>query len=151
MTVNDTTNSLTTKIIFGNNRKPQDQFNYRNMGDESAIFDPNADLPFRVDDYDEYTAFDKTSVLSSPAILTMLVSPFIVAKKSVKVVMCTLNQVCTAILLCWILLLCIRAALLQKICSDLNTLSDSMIFFRLVLPSSTRSLIKQKDAEWSIG
>jgi len=59
MTVNDTTNSLTTKIIFGNNRKPQDQFNYRFMGDESTIFDPNADLPFRVDDYDEYTAFDK--------------------------------------------------------------------------------------------
>ena len=59
MTVNDTTNSLTTKIIFGNNRKPQDQFNYRFMGDKSTIFDPNADLPFRVDDYDEYTAFDK--------------------------------------------------------------------------------------------
>lgn len=59
MTVNDTTNSLTTKIIFGNNRKPQDQFNYRFMGDESQIFDPNADLPFRVDDYDEFTAFDK--------------------------------------------------------------------------------------------
>lgn len=59
MTVNDTTNSLTTKIILGNNRKPQDQFNYRFMGDESTIFDPNADLPFRVDDYDEYTAFDK--------------------------------------------------------------------------------------------
>lgn len=33
MTVNDTTNSLTTRIIFGRNRKPQDQFNYRNMGD----------------------------------------------------------------------------------------------------------------------
>lgn len=32
-TVNDTTNSLTTKIIFGNNKNPQDQFNYRNMGD----------------------------------------------------------------------------------------------------------------------
>lgn len=32
-TVNDTTNSLTTKIIFGSNRKPQDQFNYRNMGE----------------------------------------------------------------------------------------------------------------------
>lgn len=31
MKVNDTTNSLTTKIIFGNNRKPQDQFNYRNL------------------------------------------------------------------------------------------------------------------------
>lgn len=31
MTVNDTTNSLTTKIIFGNNRKPQDKFNYRDL------------------------------------------------------------------------------------------------------------------------
>ena len=33
MTVNDTTNMLTTRIIFGNERKPQDQFNYRNMGE----------------------------------------------------------------------------------------------------------------------
>lgn len=32
-TVNDTTNSLTTKVIFGNNRKPQDQFHYRNLAD----------------------------------------------------------------------------------------------------------------------
>ena len=32
-TVNDTTNSLTTKIIFGKERKPQASFNYRNMGD----------------------------------------------------------------------------------------------------------------------
>lgn len=31
MTVNDTTNSLTTRIIFGTNRKPQDEFNYRDM------------------------------------------------------------------------------------------------------------------------
>lgn len=38
MTVNDTTNSLTTKIIFGNNRKPQDQFNYRNMAGEPTIY-----------------------------------------------------------------------------------------------------------------
>ena len=30
-TVNDTTNSLTTKIIFGNNRKPQSSFNYRDL------------------------------------------------------------------------------------------------------------------------
>lgn len=37
MTVNDTTNSLTTRIIFGNNRMPQTQFNYRNMGDISQI------------------------------------------------------------------------------------------------------------------
>ena len=33
MTVNDTTNSLTTRIIFGNERNPQGQFNYRDMGD----------------------------------------------------------------------------------------------------------------------
>ena len=31
MTVNDTTNSLTTKIIFGNNKKPQGEFCYRDM------------------------------------------------------------------------------------------------------------------------
>ena len=33
MTVNDTTNSLTTRIIFGKNRKPQSQFEYRDMGE----------------------------------------------------------------------------------------------------------------------
>lgn len=30
---NDTTNSLTTKIIFGNERKPQHKFNYRNLAE----------------------------------------------------------------------------------------------------------------------
>lgn len=33
LTVNSTTNSLTAKIIFGNNRKPQSSFNYRNLGE----------------------------------------------------------------------------------------------------------------------
>lgn len=37
LTVNDTTNTLTTRIIFGGNRNPQDQFNYRDMGDESQV------------------------------------------------------------------------------------------------------------------
>lgn len=32
-TVNDTTNSLTTKVIFGNNRNPQSEFNYRDMAE----------------------------------------------------------------------------------------------------------------------
>ena len=61
MTVNDTTNSLTTKIIFGNNKKPQSQFNYRDMGDVSQIYDPEGDLPFTMGpkDFDEYTVFDK--------------------------------------------------------------------------------------------
>ena len=31
VSVNDTTNSLSTKIIFGNDRKPQSQFNYRDL------------------------------------------------------------------------------------------------------------------------
>ena len=39
MTVNDTTNSLTTRIIFGSNRKPQDQFNYRDMSDMTGVID----------------------------------------------------------------------------------------------------------------
>jgi len=53
MTVNDTTNALTTKIIFGNNRKPQDQFNYRNMGEmteDNVLYNELGD---------EYTVFDE--------------------------------------------------------------------------------------------
>lgn len=62
LTVNDTTNSLTTRIIFMGNRTPQDQFNYRDMGDESQIHDPDADIPFTMGPYDfdeYYTVFDK--------------------------------------------------------------------------------------------
>lgn len=33
MTVNDTTNSLTQRIVFGNNRKPQSEFHYRNLAE----------------------------------------------------------------------------------------------------------------------
>lgn len=33
MTVNDTTNTLTQRIIFGNNRKPQSEFHYRNLAE----------------------------------------------------------------------------------------------------------------------
>lgn len=51
-TVNNTTNSLTTKIIFGSNRHPQDQFNYRDLGEVS-----NEDtIP---EGFDEYTRFNK--------------------------------------------------------------------------------------------
>lgn len=52
MTVNDTTNTLTTQIIFGSDKKPQSKFNYRNMGDASkgirvgGLYDP------------EFTMFD---------------------------------------------------------------------------------------------
>lgn len=40
MTVNDTTNTLTTRIIFGNNRKPQNEFCYRDMSQPVAELDP---------------------------------------------------------------------------------------------------------------
>lgn len=52
MTVNDTTNSLTTRIIFGNERKPQSQFNYRDMGEVSS----DDIIP---EGFDEYTRFNK--------------------------------------------------------------------------------------------
>lgn len=48
-TVNDTTNSLSAKFVFGKNRKPQDQFNYRDMGDVNQIEEFG----------DDYNAFDK--------------------------------------------------------------------------------------------
>ena len=38
---NDTTNSLTTKIIFGNERKPQHKFHYRNLAE--PVFDLDED------------------------------------------------------------------------------------------------------------
>lgn len=37
MTVNDTTNTLTTRIIFGKNRRPQSDFQYRNLAE--PVFD----------------------------------------------------------------------------------------------------------------
>ena len=61
MTVNDTTNSLSARIIFGSNRKPQDQFNYRNMGDPSAVterFVFTKDNKFYHEIGDEFTVFD---------------------------------------------------------------------------------------------
>lgn len=63
MTVNDTSNSLTTRIIFGTERRPQSQFNYRFMGDlsdadqsKSADMIKKAGLVGKVDL--EFTRFD---------------------------------------------------------------------------------------------
>lgn len=50
--VNDTTNSLTTKIIFGKERNPQKEFNYRDLGEVC-----NDD--YIPDGFDEYTRFNK--------------------------------------------------------------------------------------------
>jgi len=66
MTVNDITNSLTTKIIFGTERHPQSSFNYRNMGDMSCEAETGSLVCTRngqtfVYDPDEWTRFDKNS------------------------------------------------------------------------------------------
>ena len=61
MTVNDTTNSLTTRIIFGDNKNPQSEFNYRDLGDESLIDEPTMfdDLDLFIGQCDPtYTKFD---------------------------------------------------------------------------------------------
>ncbi len=67
MSVNDTTNSLTTRIIFGTNRNPQSQFNYRDMGDVSqndkdivaSAFPREKDVESEIDPDWEYAIFDK--------------------------------------------------------------------------------------------
>ena len=62
MTVNDTTNSLTTRIIFEGNKNPQNEFNYRDMGDISQIVEPAIfdDLDNFVGQCDPtYTKFDR--------------------------------------------------------------------------------------------
>ena len=41
MSVNDTTNALTTKIIFGREKKPQGKFCYRNMAEPVKELDPD--------------------------------------------------------------------------------------------------------------
>lgn len=62
MLPNDTTNSLSTRIIFGKEKHPQSQFNYRDMGDTSIpthpwVWPPEKDLPFK-SPCDEYNLFD---------------------------------------------------------------------------------------------
>ena len=53
---NDTTNQLSTKFIFGDNKSPQSEFNYRNMGDVS---DSEIDISLNDRGIDpEYTRFD---------------------------------------------------------------------------------------------
>lgn len=59
LTPNDTTNSQSTRLIFGTNRHPQNDFNYRNLGDPDVTIDKNAhaELRKRVKDK-EYFLFD---------------------------------------------------------------------------------------------
>ena len=61
MSVNDTTNSLTTRIIFGSNRKPQSEFNYRNLGqaEETPPWEEQFDILPDLGLDTEFTKFQK--------------------------------------------------------------------------------------------
>lgn len=58
LSVNDTTNGQTTRIIFGRDRNPQAEFNYRNMGDLSDASDIYDEEIRRLGLDPEYTKFD---------------------------------------------------------------------------------------------
>ena len=47
MTVNNTTNALSTKFIFGDNEKPQSQFHYRNLADPVLELEPDTEAFLR--------------------------------------------------------------------------------------------------------
>lgn len=47
MSVNDTTNTLTGRILFGTNRKPQGAFNYRNLAEPVYELDPDTEAFLR--------------------------------------------------------------------------------------------------------
>jgi energy-coupling factor transporter ATP-binding protein EcfA2 len=49
MSVNDTTNTLSTKIVFGNNKKPHDDFNYRDMS--QPVYYPDEIMSGPQDDF----------------------------------------------------------------------------------------------------
>lgn len=55
MTVNDTTNSLTTRLIFGKDKSPQDQFNYRDLSKPVA---PDPAIMARYGENRTYRIFD---------------------------------------------------------------------------------------------
>lgn len=61
-TVNDTTNTLTTRLIFGKNRKPQDEFNYRNLSEPVKDLDPHT-REFLEKECGLPIPFDKESIL----------------------------------------------------------------------------------------
>ena len=121
MTVNDTTNSLTTKIIFGSNRKPQDQFNYRDMGDVTQV------------------ASIRTADLSSLATSMRTASPFIEVRKLARVVTCMLSLVSIVTWRCWILHLCTPLVSLRSNCLVLSTPSASRKSETHVSQSNTRT------------
>lgn len=61
MTVNDTTNSLTTRIIFGKEKNPQSQFNYRFMGDTKGLENMAMDIVPELGLDNVYTWFDSNN------------------------------------------------------------------------------------------
>lgn len=62
MTVNDTTNTLSARLIFGDNRRPQSEFNYRFLGEMPGGLDGGVvidDLPKGIHVDENWTMFSK--------------------------------------------------------------------------------------------
>ena len=127
MTVNDTTNTLTTKIIFDGNKKPQSQFNYRDMGDTNQIYGPDQDCPSRWGRKNSMNSqpLIRRDVLFSLVISSRMASQSIAARKLVKVGMSMLSRVCTETSLCWTSPVCIRQASSQRPYLGLSTRNSS--------------------------
>jgi len=63
MSVNDTTNTLSTRIVFGKNKNPHDEFNYRDMSlpvyyPDEMMFGPQDDDPDDFFNKEKYVPFD---------------------------------------------------------------------------------------------
>lgn len=74
MSVNDTTNSLSTRIVFGKDRKPQSEFNYRDMSKpvgypseltdiDENIFKNMDPIPYNPMDLDMYNFIQENKIL----------------------------------------------------------------------------------------
>ena len=74
MTVNDTTNSLTTRIIFGNNRNPQSQFCYRDLS--KPVYEEDFDVMDFYNEEDIVFDFETVDDYDNPSNVIWSAVPF---------------------------------------------------------------------------
>ena len=142
MTVNDTTNSLTTRIIFGNNRKPQPEFHYRNLAEPVESLDKES-MDFLKEACPKITAgngkikkkFHSNLRVFFHIFLDMslrMVNPHIEGKKWARADLLRAFLECMEMQHFWIFRLCIRIVLLLRFCSDRDSRRHSAILLRVV-------------------
>ena len=142
MTVNDTTNSLTTRIIFGGNKRPQDQFNYRNMGDTRRSMTRTGTCPLPWENLSSTSSppLTKRDAPSSPDTNSRAGSPSIAVRRLARAATSMPSRVCTATSPCWTLPPCTPPASSRRSCSAPSTPSGSRRSRTPVWRSNTRTL-----------